>query len=301
MNSNLENIRCNLCGVDNTHLLFNKDSYNVVKCRICGLAYVNPRLSQDKTRSLYDEQYFHGKGFDKSINYYRDFIERPVQEIEECKLRLEEIRKYKSQGKLLDVGCAFGLFMEIANEQGWDSYGVELSSYAANFAFRKFKEKVLIGELDSDAFTNGYFDVVTMVETIEHFPDPIKTLKQAYRVLSKRGIIFIQTGNIESFRAKLAGKKWNYLTLPGHIYYFSPKTIRKYLEIAGFRAIRIIPPSDHERSRLLMRLKTFRENGSKIARLMGNLIYPLAYRLVSLCEIILSQGMKVIAYKEHDN
>ena len=261
------------------------------------MVYVNPRLTDNKIRSLYDEQYFQGKGFDKSVNYYREFTERPAQEIKECKLRLEEIRKYKSQGKLLDVGCAFGLFLEVTKEQGWEPYGLEISSYAGNYAKQKFGSNVLIGVLNKDVFYDDYFDVITMIEVIEHFPNPIQTLKQVYRVLKKDGIIYIQTGNIESFKAKIAGKRWNYLTLPGHIYYFSPITIKKCLEKAGFKVLRIIPPSSHDKSRLLTLLRWV---GKKInlEQPFNNFIYPLVYRLVTMREFLRSQGLKVIACKE---
>ena len=95
MEYDLEYVDCGLCDSDSTELLFTKDSFKIVRCAGCGFVYVNPRLTQDKINALYDSQYFHGKGFDKTVNYYQEFVEKPVNEVAQWKLRLEEIKKYR--------------------------------------------------------------------------------------------------------------------------------------------------------------------------------------------------------------
>lgn len=77
-----------------------------------------------------------------------------------------------------------------------------------------------------------------MVETIEHLPDPKKTLLEIYKILKPNGILIIKTSNIESLYAKSKGGDWDYI-LPGHLCYFSIKTLSKILALVGFQTIDI--------------------------------------------------------------
>ena len=73
--SKLEHVTCNLCGSDEYSVRYIKDGYNIVQCNKCDLVYINPRLTQEAINQLYDENYFLGEGFDKSIQYQKEFDE----------------------------------------------------------------------------------------------------------------------------------------------------------------------------------------------------------------------------------
>ena len=92
--------------------------------------------------------------------------------------------------------------------------------------------------MEQARYPDDYFDTVNMHEVIEHLSDPKRTLLEIYRIMKSGGILIIKTSNIESIYARLKEKKWDYL-LPGHLCYFSIKTLDKLLTSIGFREVNI--------------------------------------------------------------
>jgi SAM-dependent methyltransferase len=235
INKNLEYINCNLCGSDSTKLIFVKDGFNVVRCRKCGLVYVNPRHNLQDLNKIYTKGYYTGQ----DEKGYEDYIggEQGIKTM--FRKRLKIVEKYKKGGRLLDMGCATGFFLEVAEENGWDAFGVELSEYASNYA-RERGSNVFTGDLTETTFPDGHFDVITLWAVVSNLQNPHNNLLEVHRILKKDGLIVIQTGDINSIFAKLRGVNWDILTPEGHLYYFSKKTLRKMLEIAGFKIVKII-------------------------------------------------------------
>jgi len=233
INKNLEYVNCNLCNSDNTKLLFIKDGFNIVQCRKCGLVYVNPRLNKETLKNIYTQGYY----TTQDERGYEDYIGRETELKTMFRKRLKRIEKYKKGGRLLDIGCAVGFFLEVAKENGWEAFGVEISEWASNYA-RERGLNVLTGDLTATKFPDDYFDVITMWAVIANLHDPHNNLIEACRILKKDGLIVIHTGNINSIFAKLQGINWNMLTPSGHLYYFSPKTLRKMLELIGFKIVK---------------------------------------------------------------
>jgi 2-polyprenyl-3-methyl-5-hydroxy-6-metoxy-1,4-benzoquinol methylase len=181
---------------------------------------------------MYDEGYFHGKGFDAGVNYVEGLKHKKAWENIQID-RIKTIEKYVNKGKLLDIGCGFGELLDKAKTCGWKSHGVELSEYSAKMARKNIGIKVFNGTLDDAKFPSGEFDAITMIEVIEHLEDPLSTLKECRRVLRKGGIIVMQTGNIDGLYARLKGKNWPYFLL-GHLTYFSKRTLSMMLKKTGF-------------------------------------------------------------------
>lgn len=233
-------IKCNLCGSSNSKELYvieKEGKFRIVKCRKCGLVYQNPRPSKSEIHNMYNEDYFKGKGFDKSIDYYSGLKKKDAWNIVN-RNRILNIEKYTKKGRILDIGCGLGDFLDVARLEGWKSYGVEVSKFSANFAKKRFKVNVFNGTLKKARFKTGFFNAITMIEVIEHLEDPLSELKECNRIMEKGGIIVIQTGNIDGLYAKISGSGWFYFLL-GHLNYFSKKTIRKALEISKFKVLKI--------------------------------------------------------------
>ena len=234
INGNLEYVNCNLCGSDGTKLLFIKDDFNVVRCRKCGLVYVNPRLNKETLKEIYTKGYY----TTQDERGYEDYIGGEKELKTMFRKRLKRIEKYKKGGRLLDIGCAVGFFLEVAKEDDWETFGVEISEYASNYA-RERGLNIFTGDVTATTFPDEYFDVITMWAVIANLHDPHNNLIEACRILKKDGLIVINTGNINSIFAKLQGINWNMLTPEGHLYYFSSKTLKKMLDITGFNIIKI--------------------------------------------------------------
>ena len=233
VNENLEYVNCNLCGSDDTELLFFKWSFNIVQCRKCGLVYVNPRRTLQTLKSHYTEEFFtscENRG-------YEDYIGIEKQIKIKFKIKLKRVEKFKRDGRLLDVGCAAGFFLDVAKASGWEVCGVELSDFASNYA-RKKGLNVFTGDLTDTDFPDEYFDVVTMWDVIANLTDPYSNLKDVHRILKKGGLVVISTGNINSIFAKFQGINWEILTPTGHNYYFSPMTLSKMLNATGFKIVK---------------------------------------------------------------
>ena len=198
----------------------------IVRCRHCGLTYSTPRYPDSEIINNYkkvvDEIYFSEKDYRK-ITF---------------KKALKLIEKYKTSGAILDIGCYIGIFLEVAREAGWKVFGLEPSQWAAKYAREELKLQVLEG-ITEEAFKFGVtFDVVTLWDTIEHMTDPLNDLIRIRQLLNDKGFLFISTMNMDSFFARVSGKRWPWL-MDMHLYYFTPRTISLLLEKAGFRVHKI--------------------------------------------------------------
>jgi 2-polyprenyl-3-methyl-5-hydroxy-6-metoxy-1,4-benzoquinol methylase len=139
------------------------------------------------------------------------------------------------RGRLLDVGCHIGIFLEEAGARGWDAWGVEPSQWAVAQAKAR-NLQVVQGTLAEVAFPPDHFDVVTLWDVIEHLPDPMRELRRIARMVRPGGWVCIHTMDVESLFARVMGKRWPWL-MEMHLYYFSRSTLRAMLQRAGFRVI----------------------------------------------------------------
>ena len=265
-------VACRVCAENKKiKVEFIKNSYKLLKCPTCGLTYLdyNPKLWQ--ITKFYSANYFKGCGLD--FGYYNYFAEK-TNLVKIGEKRLEEIERLTKIGKILDVGCATGFFLEVAKNRGWQVSGLEISSFAGNVAKKKFGKNIIIGELKEDTFPKNYFDSVTLWDTIEHLPNPKNTLKIIYKNLKNGGVLALSTGNIESLLAQISGRSWHLYHLPEHLSFFSPKTIAKLLENCGFKVISISHPGSYYTLEYLVR----RASGS----------YP--NRLIKIFESLISKS-----------
>lgn len=237
----LEYVKCNLCGSWNFTVLYESNltlgsitdhhyactnfSYRrhgqIVRCSNCGLVYMNPRpreeVNLEKYQSVVDEIYINEKNgrvatFNKAI---------------------EEIERLKSKGKILDVGCYAGFFLEVARKRGWDVCGVEPCAWACEYANKRLGLDVRKSSLKGIDFPAKYFDVVTVWDVLEHLHDPLGTLNEINRILKDDGLLCLTTINLSSLFAKLLGRSWPEL-MQMHTYYFSNDTLRSLLQKVNF-------------------------------------------------------------------
>jgi len=221
--------------------LINKNGFDVVRCKNCGLVYVDPQPPENEIEKLYS--------FEKGYGTWRfDPFKRKKKFNEKRKLFEEYVKlitKYKKMGFLLDVGCSSGLFLEVARSFSWKCYGVEVNKDTAAIAKQK-GFTIVVGDLLNANFSNETFDVITLWEVLEHVRDPTNTLRHARNLLKNNGYLFISTPNISGFEPEvsyhLMGKTmnfWRHPEPPGHLYQFSVNTIQKLLVKTGFKVVSI--------------------------------------------------------------
>jgi len=231
----MERVNCNICNIDNTKTLLVKDSYNIVQCKSCGLVYVNPRPTKEELSDLYE--------YEDDSQSPGNLKQKPI--IKKFQLGLNFIHRFApNRGKILDVGCATGVFLNMAKNAGWETYGIDINRQAIEYARQVYKLAVKISDSPESSFQKSYFDVVTMFDSIEHVPNPLSTLQEANNVTRPNGLLVITTPNIDGLFPKftyfLFGKTfgiWEHPTPPGHIYQFSNLTIEKLLRKANWQMI----------------------------------------------------------------
>jgi SAM-dependent methyltransferase len=145
----------------------------------------------------------------------------------------------RDKGLLLEVGCAYGYFLDEARKSGWGVVGVEPSPPAARFAREELDLNVTSGGLEDVEVEEGSLGAVVLWDVIEHLPEPRRTLKRAYDLLAPGGILAVSTGDIHSLSARIHGRQWSLLTPPWHLFFFSRSTLRRLVEGEGFTVLRV--------------------------------------------------------------
>lgn len=225
----LETVVCPLCGPKpGVDVRFYFSPFRVVVCRKCTLMFLSPRLTEPSILKLYQgEEYFQstvsGQGYDEYLdvvgNWHKTFS-----------YRLGAIQKYKPEGRVLDVGCGPGFFMEVAAKLGYDVWGLDPSSYIVRVAREKFDSHVCKGTLENADFEEKNFDVITAFDTFEHIYGPLEFLDVARELLAPKGILVITTPNCRSLLARVSGRRWVSFKIPEHVLYWSPQNIREVMK-----------------------------------------------------------------------
>lgn len=226
-------VNCYICGIDNCEKIFEKEGFDFVRCRRCGLVYVNPRLAIDKVKGLYNSQRFEYQFenlFIKSGEYRQKSL---------YSQRLTWIESFIKGGKLLDIGSATGHFLQSAENRGWRAIGVEISKYAHEYSTKKLKLEVINSTLIEANFPEGLFDVVTIWDTLEHMVDPLENLIETRKVLRPEGMVFAITPNFDSAEVMLFGKDCDTIVPDAHLIYFDKGTLGKLFKKAGFAVVEI--------------------------------------------------------------
>jgi 2-polyprenyl-3-methyl-5-hydroxy-6-metoxy-1,4-benzoquinol methylase len=306
--SDFEKVPCDLCGADDAALRYTKRGFSIVQCNKCGMVYTNPRLTGGKIAELYDADYFQGHGFDKSVDYVGDIsiYDKKPDEYTLNDWDLDTIKSMLGDGdstpqppplgrgggaRLLEIGCGTGVFLAKAREHGFDCEGLELSSYAADFV-RGMGIPVQTKSIEEADFAENTWDAIVMREVIEHLPHPMESLKTIQRWLKPGGVLFMATGNYDCPERKLRGAEWFYFMPEGHLYYFSNRTMAKYLRKAGFRTVRVTNQGDKLME--LLRDKGFLKNGEAVPR---NVFGRMVFHIVRSVNHFISSGMRVYAVK----
>jgi len=152
-------------------------------------------------------------------------------------LLLDEIGEMRGAGRLLDVGCYTGVFLERARQRGWEVVGLEPSQWAAEVARRRglTVHQVLLAE---SALPAESFDVITVWDVFEHFADPLAEVHRLARLLKPGGLLALSTMDVESSFARFLGPHWPWF-MRMHLYYFSADSLRALLARGDLQVARV--------------------------------------------------------------
>jgi 2-polyprenyl-3-methyl-5-hydroxy-6-metoxy-1,4-benzoquinol methylase len=208
----------------------------LVECLNCGLVYVHPRPDPKELHALYDESYFQND--QSGVVGYANYLDDEVQIRKTFARRLQFLERWIQPGKLLDVGCAAGFFLDEAHRRGWQVQGSDVSAFAARYVKERFGYEVVQGSLGDADFARDSFDLITLWDVIEHVPDPKAHVQKIAELLRPGGLVALATPDVDSVPARLTGKRWvGYKLSEEHVYYFSARTLKRMLDEAGFDVI----------------------------------------------------------------
>ncbi|MFO0981650.1 MAG: class I SAM-dependent methyltransferase [Planctomycetota bacterium] len=232
-----DHLPCLLCGATEPRTMFTEPPYRIVKCTGCGLVYTLPRLPAETIAQMYQVDYWQSaqaKDFG-----YTDYVRDRELYLRTYRMRRKLILKYHPQpGRVLDVGCAAGYFLKTMHEIGWQTTGVELSAHMAHYARTEMAlPDVRQGMLEAQELEPQSFDVITFWDVIEHLEDPRPALRHAAGLLKPDGIIVIETQNVDSWFARIMGKRWQHYKYEEHLYHFSPATLPRLLAASGLQQV----------------------------------------------------------------
>ncbi len=200
--------------------------WDLDRCRSCTHVFANPSPSNTFIRSLYtktEDPDYEEESLGRGKNFLRILSS------------LEKI--HPQRGTLLDVGAATGILMSLASERGWHTEGIEPSSWAVKIAKDKYGQKVVEGSLETVRLKGETYTAVTLVDFIEHIPRPMEALTKVYEALKPQGTCCLVTPDRQSLAAKVMGRGWWHFR-PGHLAYFSKKSLLTLFERAGFRVLK---------------------------------------------------------------
>jgi 2-polyprenyl-3-methyl-5-hydroxy-6-metoxy-1,4-benzoquinol methylase len=195
----------------------------IVRCRQCTLLLTNPRDDDETLARVY------GELADTEYASEEDNRRRTAANY----LHLIGT-DHPHPGRLLDVGCATGVFAELACARGWQVTGLDASPWAIARARERCPRATFVAGLIEDApFAGSTFGVITMWDVMEHVRSPRDTLRHLHECLAPGGMVYLNVPNADSAVARLMGRHW-ILLLREHLWYFSPATMTRLLNDAGF-------------------------------------------------------------------
>lgn len=211
---------------------FSIREFKMYRCRKCTLIFVSPRLNASE---IYTNDYFsgavHGFGF-------VDYEEDKSASAGYLKMYLKWLSTlgFTKGSNLLDVGAANGFFVNLADQQGFRSAGIELSHDAVLWAKKLGRN---VSQADAmDISPKEKFDVITVLDVLEHIYEPHEFISKIKNNLNLGGVILINVPNAGSLFAKLCGKSWHSYVPPEHLFYFNKKSLSTILALNGFEIIK---------------------------------------------------------------
>lgn len=147
--------------------------------------------------------------------------------------------RHVKNGKALEIGCGNAAYLSYLKYHGWDVVGLDLSSHSAKAAKENFDIDVFVGQVENAPFPNESFDYIHLSHVVEHFYDPLESMKKVYDLLKPGGIIYVEVPNAEGISAKMSGEYWYGWDAPRHLYMFTPETLKLTLTKAGFEFVKM--------------------------------------------------------------
>ena len=229
--------KCYYCGTSRFSTMYrilgdktNPLGSDLVSCDVCELAFVSPRCTEEYLKESYSEDYFTSVIRDVS-GVDRCFIWEREAKVRDHRLENGYVSGLLKGGRVLDFGSGPGFFFD-ALDGYWEKYAIDLSSYALDQITDPHIEKYC-GELMNAGYPSEFFDFIHCRHVLDRMENPAGILKECERIMKRHGVLVVTVPNISSICAKIFKSRFR-LLYTNHLIYFSPTTLGRFLEDAGF-------------------------------------------------------------------
>lgn len=217
---------CPVCSSKQAEQMFVKNGAWYNRCNECSMCYVSPVFTDTALTDYYKNST--DAQAEITLNesdFYREIYTKG----------LTLIKKSVQNGKILDIGCSTGFFLDISKEQGFEAYGIELNKKEAAIALNK-GHKVSLEPIEHYP-EDTKFDAMTLWDVFEHIKDGASFLKQIKKRLNKNGVLFMQIPNSGSLAAMIMHEKCNMFDGVEHVNLYNKDTIRDMANRNGFEIV----------------------------------------------------------------
>lgn len=226
----MERVSCPVCASGEAVPVLRAGGRRMVRCRQCRLVYRNPRPSE------------------ADLAVPAGVALAAPQEEWLTDRRAPNFRRFLDgwpgpPGRLLDLGCGSGAFLELAKARGWEAVGVDLSPAAVQYAQERRGVSARCGDLRETEFPSHAFTLVTLWNVLEFVPDPVALLREIHRVLAPGGHLFLRTQSYSFQRLSFRLTSWAVdrpdKTFVFHLTSFSPAPLRLLFAKTGFQPVKV--------------------------------------------------------------
>lgn len=244
----MENVRCYSCGGEAStpfisaedDLTGNPGTFHFVRCDACGLVYQNPRVTLDRIKAYYDDNYIAHRGNNR-WGILAPFYRWAMDKLDRDKDRL--LSRYialAGNHRVLDVGCGAGTFLErLRQRYGCSIVGVDFKdlTHLPSFKHMEFH----CGVFYEQPLVDHSYDLITMWHFLEHDYEPLRSLETARRLIRSDGLMLVEVPRLDSLSFKLFGHRWPGLQAPQHTVLYTKESLLRCVKQTGWEVVDYLP------------------------------------------------------------
>jgi 2-polyprenyl-3-methyl-5-hydroxy-6-metoxy-1,4-benzoquinol methylase len=199
-------------------------------CSDCTALFLNPMPTEKFLSNAYPSDYYAYQRLKGNLRL-RNLVKKIIFVNSNTK-----DPKFKTSGKILDIGCGSGEFLLGMKKKGWSTYGVEPSKSAAALG-NQYDLNIHNGTLLTSNYSDAFFDYIRSNHSLEHIPNPHENLKEIARIIKPGGKLFIGVPNTDGFAFSFFKQFWWNLTAPQHPINYNSRSLQALVLPYGFKRV----------------------------------------------------------------
>ena len=211
---------CPICRSTEVRAIAKHARDHLVRCSRCSLVFTGIEPTPEELTEYYRSYPAHGDLSPVTMKRFNEL--------------LDHFEQYRKTGRMIDVGCGAGHFLQLAAGRGWTVFGTEFGVNTVA-ACRAKGIDIIEGPLDPNNYEAGSFDVVCSFEVVEHLTHPVQEWERMASLLRPGGLLYATTPNYGCVSHFMTKGEWSVVSYPEHLNYFTPRTLKALAKSQGLR------------------------------------------------------------------